>query len=772
MKIRLFILFSALFFTSDIFAQPSAFYGVQTHFAHSLSRPDLDSVHVEMLLDSVKNAGINIIRDECLWSEIEKTKGVFTFRKYIDQYVRSAALRGIKILMTLDFNNPLYSKQVVNGVVSDSNRLAFTEYCKIIVARYSPMGVKYYEIWNEPNTPGFWNPAPDALEYTKLLQTVYPAIKKVDPTVTVIACATAPAETDPAPSIPWLSFISQVTSAGGLNFMDGVSFHLYRVDKSPENFLLNDIANIQSIVGSSKSLWISEIGYRTNYGWPYMSQTNQAINISKLYLLGRTINQLQLISYYDLKNDGTDTTANEHNFGLLNFDNKPKPAFAAYRTLLKETGNKPLLDKSIDGSWYKFIFGTSADPRTYALWFSGGQSSRSEMFNKNCLRVTDYLGDISYIYDKDKTVNIIYDNEPKFITETDSLPSVKYLEINDYADTLVAGQTIRVNITGFTYRLEKILIDNNSVSWSIPESFGSVDSTGKLTVINPGTATLTASFAGKNVAKQIVILPPYKYYILEPFNSISSFTASYSGMLPNTSIAIVDTNIASSRSLLLNYAYRFQSRGKHRVDFDCDYQMPGEPDSLLIDVYNDGNSNVLSAQISDKNGNVYSVNLSDYSLLNVKGWRSIRFPLNNISSQFSYPVRLKKLTLYTIKSGAIVDSIYTGQLLLDNLRIHGGATTGIMKPALSAPVDFKLFQNYPNPFNPETTISFRINERTWVKLIIYNVLGQEIATLLEKEIDAGTYKTVWNASGCTSGVYIYSLLTDKYSASKKMQLIR
>ncbi len=79
------------------------------------------------------------------------------------------------------------------------------------------------------------------------------------------------------------------------------------------------------------------------------------------------------------------------------------------------------------------------------------------------------------------------------------------------------------------------------------------------------------------------------------------------------------------------------------------------------------------------------------------------------------------------------------------------------------PLTFSLSQNYPNPFNPSTVINFQIAERTNVTLKVYNILGKEIAVLLNEVKDAGDYKINFKASslggGLASGVYIYELST-------------
>ncbi len=89
-----------------------------------------------------------------------------------------------------------------------------------------------------------------------------------------------------------------------------------------------------------------------------------------------------------------------------------------------------------------------------------------------------------------------------------------------------------------------------------------------------------------------------------------------------------------------------------------------------------------------------------------------------------------------------------------------------------APESFSLSQNYPNPFNPSTTISFNLPARNEVTLKVYNSLGNEVAVLLNKEMEAGTNSVSWNASGLPSGIYFYTLQSGRYCDTKKLTLLK
>ncbi|MEJ2195854.1 MAG: T9SS type A sorting domain-containing protein [Ignavibacteriaceae bacterium] len=95
---------------------------------------------------------------------------------------------------------------------------------------------------------------------------------------------------------------------------------------------------------------------------------------------------------------------------------------------------------------------------------------------------------------------------------------------------------------------------------------------------------------------------------------------------------------------------------------------------------------------------------------------------------------------------------------------------------LPVDISYSLFQNYPNPFNPSTSIQYAIISRQIVQLKVYDVLGNEIATLVNEEKPAGIYEVEFSATSggreLTSGVYFYKLQTENYSSTKKMILLR
>ena len=99
-------------------------------------------------------------------------------------------------------------------------------------------------------------------------------------------------------------------------------------------------------------------------------------------------------------------------------------------------------------------------------------------------------------------------------------------------------------------------------------------------------------------------------------------------------------------------------------------------------------------------------------------------------------------------------------------------TTGVEQTTTDLPSGYTLSQNYPNPFNPTTTMEFSMPQSGFASLKVYDLLGREIATLLNEEKPAGSFRATFDASHLTSGTYYYVLKTGSFTATRKMVLVK
>ena len=116
-------------------------------------------------------------------------------------------------------------------------------------------------------------------------------------------------------------------------------------------------------------------------------------------------------------------------------------------------------------------------------------------------------------------------------------------------------------------------------------------------------------------------------------------------------------------------------------------------------------------------------------------------------------------------------SDYSGGRICTTIK-YAQSPTSVGEKVVSLPASFALKQNYPNPFNPTTTIGFSVSVSTHCTLRIFNLLGQELSTLVDELKAPGSYTTTWNGANKPSGVYLYRLQAGQFSETKKLILLR
>lgn len=129
---------------------------------------------------------------------------------------------------------------------------------------------------------------------------------------------------------------------------------------------------------------------------------------------------------------------------------------------------------------------------------------------------------------------------------------------------------------------------------------------------------------------------------------------------------------------------------------------------------------------------------------------------------------------YTSPDSTGADSAVTWSMNLGPIieSVRWSTTSGINSVSSNIPKEFKLFNNYPNPFNPETFIRFDVAKKENVRIMIFDILGREITTLVNQVLEPGEYSYKWIASNIPSGVYFYAMNADSYKAVKRMMILK
>lgn len=241
-----------------------------------------------------------------------------------------------------------------------------------------------------------------------------------------------------------------------------------------------------------------------------------------------------------------------------------------------------------------------------------------------------------------------------------------------------------------------------------------------------------------------------------------------------------NTDIANSLSIddFGNTFVTGKSFGGSVNDFDIvtiKYDVFG--DSVWVRRYN-GEANDIDEGIGlavDKTGNVfvagYSIGVTtafDYTTIKYSDTGSeewvIKYTNGSAAGSSDEPTNIR------VDFGRIY---ITGMSALDYATVKYVQTpTSVGSTSSQIPNAFSLDQNYPNPFNPSTTIQYSILQRSNVILKVYDVLGNEIATLINDEKDRGVYTINFNASGLASGLYLYQLRAGAFNETRKMILLK
>lgn len=114
----------------------------------------------------------------------------------------------------------------------------------------------------------------------------------------------------------------------------------------------------------------------------------------------------------------------------------------------------------------------------------------------------------------------------------------------------------------------------------------------------------------------------------------------------------------------------------------------------------------------------------------------------------------------------------TGMVEVSEITWHYGSNSTYLEENEKLANDYYLAQNYPNPFNPTTTIQYSIPKTSYVTLKVYDILGKEVETLVDKEINPGVYNSRFDGTKLSSGIYFYTLKSGSYTETKKFMLLK
>lgn len=234
--------------------------------------------------------------------------------------------------------------------------------------------------------------------------------------------------------------------------------------------------------------------------------------------------------------------------------------------------------------------------------------------------------------------------------------------------------------------------------------------------------------------------------------------ASFNNGLPNVVVSELDIYYGGGTNKLRAGTY-----GRGLWETDIDATLPVELSSFTASVINNFVSLIWTTKTEENNFGFEIERMSNVKGQTSNEWEKIGFVSGsgNSNSPKSYTYEDK-----TVSSG-----IYSYRL--KQIDIDGQYSySKIVEVDLTIPNKFSLEQNYPNPFNPTTKISWQSPVSSWQTLKVYDVLGNEAATLVNEYRDAGSYEIEFDASSLPSGVYFYKLQSGDFIQTRKMTLIK
>lgn len=331
-------------------------------------------------LDLIAAAGCRFVRMDFHWEATEPRKGEYHWAGY-EELLSNLEKRGLRAILILDYSHHLYEEAVtsthpITGASHKTTASPQHPGSVAAFARWAAAAAKHFrgrrvlwEIWNEPNIH-FWNPKPDVKQYTALALATAKAIRQADPRATIIAPASS--------GFPW-EFLETFFQSGVLEYLDAVSVHPYRNPKNPPETAAGDYQRLRTMIdryapaSERRTIPIlsGEWGYSTHKQG--VSLETQAAFAARQQL-SNLLNGVPLSIWYDWKNDGPDPNENEHNFGTVLPDLKPKPAYVAIQTLTRElSGYRIVRRRSLpsDKDYVLLCAGPAARSKKLVAWTLG-----------------------------------------------------------------------------------------------------------------------------------------------------------------------------------------------------------------------------------------------------------------------------------------------------------------------------------------------------------------------------------------------------------------
>jgi hypothetical protein len=294
-------------------------------------------------LAAMKAIGITEIRLDANWDWVQYGGPASFDWAQLDQAVASVRAAGMSVDLIVDGCPPWAAVSGTQGDASPqpASSAQYAQWASRVAARYALQGVNTFEIWNEPNNAGFWQPAPNPAAYTADLIAAYQAIKNVDPSAFILSAGLAP-ESNDGTNINAVTFLRNMYANGARGHFDGVGYHPYSYPALPNTYqswsgwsqMSQTSPSIRSVMAangdSGKRIYITEVGAPSG-GPAGVGQTAQATELTQAIAAAKATSWIGGMYLYSWQDQGTDISNTEDWFGLLTHAGVHKPAYTAVK---------------------------------------------------------------------------------------------------------------------------------------------------------------------------------------------------------------------------------------------------------------------------------------------------------------------------------------------------------------------------------------------------------------------------------------------------------
>ncbi len=301
-------------------------------------------------------------------------------------------------------------------------------------------------------------------------------------------------------------------------------------------------------------------------------------------------------------------------------------------------------------------------------------------------------------------------------------------------------------------------ISNSNFNWiSTNTTVGTINANGEFTGHSAGTTEVIVNYLNLSDTTKITVQIG-ENTILDSLENADIFQISGENIDTIASvITAVDTpKTFGNKSLKLDYSFTKQSSSSW-IFLNTNIPIYGSPEKIFADIKPDTGAFRGRIIVRDANNNLFLSNFTQ--LLNKTTFESYWASGNNFSAQghsneIKFPLQLDAIQIQ-LKSTKSIGELVEGTIYLDNLHLSYPATNIKNMNWQENPKRFRLKQNYPNPFNSRTTIEYFLPKKSAIVIEIYNILGENIDTIIKKIQFAGSHKIEYNGDNLSSGIYFY-----------------